>query len=197
MDRPREYYNLQRPNKSKSLPNVFNREEIEKLLQAPKNMKHKAILLLIYSAGLRLSEATNLRIKDIHADEGYLFIKDSKGKRDRKTVLSPMVLEYLRTYNTSYKPSYWLFEGQSGGKYSDRSLQAVFQKAKIKSRASPNVSFHSLRHSYATHLHERGTDIKLIQELLGHNDIKTTLRYTHVSKRTLEGIISPFDDLKI
>ena len=120
MDRPREYYNLQRPNKSKSLPNVFNREEIEKLLQAPKNMKHKAILLLIYSAGLRLSEATNLRIKDIHSDEGYLFIKDSKGKRDRKTVLSPMVLDYLRTYYKTYKPSYWLFEGQTGGKYSDK-----------------------------------------------------------------------------
>ncbi len=108
-----------------------------------------------------------------------------------------MVLDYLKIYYKAYRPSYWLFEGQSGGQYSDRSLQAVFQKAKIKSRVSPNVSFHSLRHSYATHLHERGTDIKLIQELLGHNDIKTTLRYTHVSKRTLEGIVSPFDDLNI
>ena len=159
-------------------------------------MKHKAILLLIYSTGLRLSEATNLRIKDIHSDEGYLFIKDSKGKRDRKTVLSPMVLEYLRTYYTSYKPSYWLFEGQSGGKYSDRSIQQVLRNAVEVSGVNPWGTVHTLRHSFATHLLLNGTNLRVIQTLLGHSSSKTTEIYTHVLAVNNKTVKSPLDFLQ-
>jgi integrase/recombinase XerD len=113
LERPREYYNIQRPKKSSHLPNIFSKDEIKRLLQTPQNLKHRCILLTIYSSGLRISEALNLRIADIHSDEGYLFIKDSKGKRDRKTILSPILLQVLRSYYKAYKPAYWLFEGSA------------------------------------------------------------------------------------
>jgi integrase/recombinase XerD len=196
LERPREYYNIQRPNKSKTLPNVFSPEEVDKLLKAPENVKHKAVLLLIYSAGLRLSEATNLRVKDIHSDEGYLFIKDSKGKRDRKTVLSPMVLDYLRTYYKKYKPSYWLFEGQTGGKYSNRSIQQILRHAVEVSGVNPWGTVHTLRHSFATHLLLNGTNLRVIQTLLGHSSSKTTEIYTHVLAVNNKTVKSPLDFLK-
>jgi integrase/recombinase XerD len=196
LERPREYYNIQRPNKSKTLPNVFSPEEVDKLLKAPENVKHKAVLLLIYSAGLRLSEATNIRVKDIHSDEGYLFIKDSKGKRDRKTVLSPMVLDYLRTYYKKYKPSYWLFEGQTGGKYSNRSIQQILRDAVEVSGVNPWGTVHTLRHSFATHLLLNGTNLRVIQTLLGHSSSKTTEIYTHVLAVNNKTVKSPLDFLK-
>ena len=156
------------------------------------------MLFLAYSAGLRISEVVNLRVKDIHSARMVINIKGAKGKKDRMVVLSEGILDLLRKYYTSYQPKYWLFEGQDNEEsYSTRSLQMVFHRAKREAKIIQDVTFHSLRHSYATHLHERGTDIRLIQELLGHNDIRTTLRYTHVSTRTTEYIISPFDNLKL
>ena len=188
---------LPRPKKEKKLPVVFTMEECLQIFRVVDNPKHKLLLLVGYGSGLRVSEIVNLKWEDIYFEEQKIHVKNAKGKKDRMVALSEGILELLRKYYSVYKPKDWLFEGQYGGQYSARSIQAVFQKAKIRARVSPNVSFHSLRHSYATHLHERGTDIKLIQELLGHSDIKTTLRYTHVSNRALEGISSPFDDLKI
>ncbi|MCA0363010.1 MAG: tyrosine-type recombinase/integrase [Bacteroidetes bacterium] len=175
----------------------MSEEQVADLLNSIDNLKHKTMIYLAYSAGLRVSEVINLKVQHIHSARMVINIKGAKGKKDRTVKLSEGILVLLRKYYQTYKPKEWLFEGQYGGQYSDRSLQAVFQRAKQQSKIKSDVSFHSLRHSYATHLHERGTDIKLIQELLGHNDIKTTLRYTHVSQRTLEHIKSPFDDLNI
>lgn len=156
------------------------------------------MIYLAYSAGLRVSEVVNLKIKDIHSERMVINIKGAKGKKDRTVALSQGILELLRKYYVAYQPKNWLFEGQFDGEpYSIRSLQSIFHRAKNEAKILQDVTFHSLRHSYATHLHEAGTDIKLIQELLGHNDIKTTLRYTHVSNRTLANIKSPFDSLNL
>ncbi len=145
-----------------------------------------------------MSEVVKLKISDINSARLVITIKGAKGKKDRTVALSEGTLGLLRKYYSAYKPTDWLFEGQySNSPYSTRSLQQIFHRAKEAAKIQQPVTFHSLRHSYATHLHESGTDIKLIQELLGHNDMATTLRYTHVSKRTLEGIKSPFDALRL
>lgn len=117
LGKPRAYYDIQRPKRSMSLPNVLSMKEVETFINTPKNLKNKAILYTVYSAGLRLQEVLNLRVEDVHSDDGYLFIKAAKGKKDRKTVLSPILLNLLRSYYKAYKPSYWLFEGQHGQQY--------------------------------------------------------------------------------
>ena len=197
--REKLFVEIPRPKKPYLLPNVLAISQVERLFSKLENLKHKTMLFLAYSAGLRVSEVVNLRIKDIHSERMVINIKGAKGKKDRTVILSEGILELLRKYYLTYKPKTWLFEGQYGEdcQYSSRSLQQIFHRAKESAKILQDVTFHSLRHSYATHLHERGTDIKLIQELLGLNDIKTTLRYTHVSNRTLEKIVSPFDQLKI
>ncbi len=192
------FFDLPRPKKQLLLPNVLAMSQIELLFAQLENLKHKTMLFLAYSAGLRVSEVVNLKIEDIHSARMVINIRAAKGKKDRTVVLSAGILELLRKYYKAYLPSYWLFEGQNKPEqYSRRSLQQIFQRAKIKAKIKQDVSFHSLRHSYATHLHERGTDIKLIQALLGHNDIKTTLIYTHVSNLTIETVKSPFDQLNL
>ncbi len=198
LKRERFFVEIPRPKKKIILPNVLAISQVEKLFTQLENLKHKTMIYLAYSAGLRVSEVVNLRIKDIHSARMVINIRGAKGKKDRSVALSEGILELLRKYYVVYQPKDWLFEGQYNGEpYSTRSLQSIFHRAKDAAKIIQNVTFHSLRHSYATHLHEAGTDIKLIQELLGHNDIKTTLRYTHVSKRTLENIKSPFDSLKL
>lgn len=192
----RTYYDIQRPKKSKNLPNIFSKEEISKIISVTTNLKHKAILLTIYSAGLRVSEAVNLRIKDIHSDEGYLFIKDSKGKRDRKTILSPILLGVLRQYYKKYKPGYWLFEGQEGGKYSTKSIQQILRKAIDISGVNPWGTVHTLRHSFATHLLQEGVNLRIIQTMLGHSSSKTTEIYTHVLSINNKIVKSPLDFLE-
>ncbi|MEZ4902151.1 MAG: site-specific integrase [Spirosomataceae bacterium] len=196
LGKPREYYDLQRPNKAKSLPNVFTKEEIQKIIQATENIKHKAILLTIYSAGLRISEAINLRVKDINSDDGNIFVKDSKGKRDRKTVLSPILLKVLRVYYKQHRPSYWLFEGQEGGQYSAKSIQQVLRKAIDASGVNPWGTVHTLRHSFATHLLQEGVNLRMIQSMLGHSSSKTTEIYTHVLAVNNKTIKSPLDFLE-
>ncbi len=198
LQRERFFMEIPRPKKRIILPNVLAINQIEKLFAQLENLKHKTMIYLAYSAGLRVSEVVNLKIKDIHSERMVINIRGAKGKKDRIVALSEGILELLRSYYTTYKPTDWLFEGQYAGEpYSARSLQSLFHRAKEAARIRQDVTFHSLRHSYATHLHEAGADIKLIQELLGHNDLKTTLRYTHVSQRTLERIKSPFDALNL
>lgn len=198
LGRQRIFIDIPRPKKKITLPNVLAISQVEKLFAQLENLKHKTMIYLAYSAGLRVSEVVNLKIKDIHSERMVINIKGAKGKKDRMVALSQGILELLRKYYIVYKPSDWLFDGQyTGEPYNTRSLQSIFHRAKDAAKIRQDVTFHSLRHSYATHLHEAGTDIKLIQELLGHNDIKTTLRYTHVSNRTIEAIKSPFDSLNL
>ena len=198
LGREKFFFDIPRPKKPIQLPNVLAISQIELLFSKLENLKHKTMIFLAYSAGLRVSEVVSLRVKDIHSARMVINIKGAKGKKDRMVILSQGILELLRRYYSSYRPKEWLFEGQDKEEpYSIRSLQMVFHRAKSEARIIQDVTFHSLRHSYATHLHERGTDIRLIQELLGHNDINTTLRYTHVSTRRVENVISPFDNLNI
>ena len=154
------------------------------------------MLSLIYSCGLRRSELLNLKPADIDSKRGIIIIRQSKGKKDRIAPLSPKILEMLREYYKGYKPKIWLFEGQiENTKYDERSLSNVLKQALTKSKISKPVSLHWLRHSYATHLLESGTDLRYIQELLGHSSSKTTEIYTHVSTKSIQQIKSPFDDL--
>lgn len=192
---PREYYNITRPKKSKDLPNVLSLEEVRQLINQPTNLKHKTILHIIYGGGLRIGEVLRLRVKDIRSDDGYIFIKDSKGKRDRHTVLSPVLLELLREYYKQFKPAYWLFEGQEGGQYSAQSIQSIFRSAVKATHVNPWSTPHTLRHSFATHLMERGVNIRYIQSALGHASTKTTEVYTRVVGINNKTLKSPLDTL--
>jgi len=190
---PRSYYNIQRPKKHKTLPNVLGEQDVLKLLQSPKSLKHKAILCLLYSAGLRISEIPKLRIEDIRSTEGYIFVKGAKGKKDRRTVLSVSLLSLLREYVKKYKPSYWLFEGQSGGQYTTSSIQKIFRRAVKESNINPWATPHTLRHSFATHLLQQGANLRYIQSMLGHASSKTTEIYTHVMTINNSQVKSPLD----
>lgn len=188
------FWEIPRPKKRFILPKVISEEKIVKHLFAVENLKHRTILLLAYSAGLRVSEAVSLKLSDIDSDRMQIFIRSGKGKKDRIVPLSKTILLLLRGYYNEYKPKLWLFEGQIKGEpYSVRSAQIIFREACTKLMLPVNVGFHSLRHSYATHLLDGGTDVKYIQNLLGHNDIKTTLRYLHVTNKDLGRIESPLD----
>lgn len=187
---------IQRPRREKRLPNVLSKVEVKSILESPTNLKHRAMLSLIYACGLRRSELLNLTLKDILSDRNLLFIRQSKGKKDRVVPISSKLIDLLRDYYKAYKPKNWLFEGQqSGEKYSERSIQLVLNHAVTKAKINKPISLHWLRHSYATHLLESGTDLRYIQELLGHSSSRTTEIYTHVSTRNLQQIRSPFDDL--
>jgi integrase/recombinase XerD len=188
--------NIQRPRREKRLPNVLSKQEIKAILEAPANLKHRAMLSLIYACGLRRSELLNLSLSDVHSDRNLLFIRQSKGKKDRVVPISNKIIEMLREYYKAYKPKTWLFEGQiPNTKYSEMSLAKVLKQALKKAGNQKPVSLHWLRHSYATHLLESGTDLRYIQELLGHASSRTTEIYTHVSTKNLQQIRSPFDDL--
>lgn len=187
---------IHRPKREKVLPNVLSKEEVKAILEAPKNLKHKAMLSMIYSCGLRRSELLNLKPNNIDSKRNVVIIRQSKGKKDRITPLSPKILELLRNYYKEYSPKTYLFEGQEKNtQYSARSLEEVLKKSIKLATINKPVTLHWLRHSYATHLLESGTDLRYIQELLGHNSSKTTEIYTHVSTKNIQQIKSPFDDL--
>lgn len=187
---------IERPKKTHLLPNVLSKEEVKEILEAHRNIKHKTMLCLIYSCGLRCSELLQLRPTDIDSKRNIVLIRQAKGKKDRITPLSLKILELLRIYYQLYKPKTYLFEGQEPGTiYSAKSLQSVLKQALEKCNIKKPVTLHWLRHSYATHLLESGTDLRYIQELLGHNSSRTTEIYTHVSTKSLQHIKSPFDDL--
>ena len=195
LGRDRMLYDVKRPKKAQTLPNVLSEAEVLRLLNSPTNLKHKTILYAIYSAGLRRSEVINLRVQDIKSDEGYIMIKGAKGKKDRNTVLSKTLLTLLREYYKKHKPSYWLFEGAAGGKYSATSVQKIFQKAVKESGCNAWATPHTLRHSFATHLMQAGTNLRYIQSALGHESPKTTEIYTHVLRINNKTIESPLDIL--
>lgn len=193
--RERFLIEIPRPKKPLKLPKVIAPADIKKLFEATPNLKHNTMLKLCYGLGLRVSEIVNLKITDIDSKSMQVFIERAKGKKDRYVNLPQSILVQLRTYFVEYKPKIYLFEGQYGGQYSSRSAQQVFRNALLKAKINKKASIHSLRHSFATHLLEQGTDIRYIQELLGHNDIKTTLLYTEVSDKSIRKIISPLDNL--
>lgn len=187
---------LHRPKRAKVLPNVLSKEEVKQVLNALYNVKHKTMLSLIYACGLRCGELLRLKPNDIDSHRNILIIRQSKGRKDRIAPLSDKMIEMLRAYYRQYKPVYYLFEGQvAGGSYDNRSLQLVLKKAVQIAGITKPVTLHWLRHSYATHLLESGTDLRYIQEILGHSSSKTTEIYTHVSTKNIQRIKSPFDDL--
>lgn len=187
---------IHRPKRAKVLPNVLSKEEIKLILNAHSNIKHKMMLSLIYSCGLRCGELLALQPVHIDSKRNIVLLKNAKGKKDRIAPLSPKILDLLREYYKMYKPITFLFEGSIPGEpYSEKSLQSVLKQALKKVGIKKPVSLHWLRHSYATHLLESGTDLRYIQELLGHSSSKTTEIYTHVSTKSLQQIKSPFDDL--
>ncbi|MDX5481164.1 MAG: site-specific integrase, partial [Hymenobacteraceae bacterium] len=186
---------VERPEKPRRLPTVLSKQEVARLLSVTENLKHRCLLQLLYAGGLRIGEVINLRIADVQSDRNLLFIRGGKGKKDRTTLLSQKLLESLRAYYKAYRPKVWLFEGQTGGQYTVESIRNVFRasmgKAGIQTKATP----HTLRHSFATHLLEQGTDLRYIQTLLGHGSSRTTEIYTHVTSHSLEKITSPLDNL--
>jgi integrase/recombinase XerD len=200
LGRERFFWEIPRPRKKTELPRMFTQEEVTAIINSTVNKKHKTMLMLAYSAGLRVSEVVSLKTADIDSTRMTITIRQAKGKKDRLAALSPVLLVMLREYARVYKPlkNGFLFEGSGkDSPYSSRSLQEVLQAAKKKAGIIRAGSIHSLRHSFATHLVDRGTDISMIQKLLGHNSIKTTLRYLHTSNKDLLKIISPLDDLKL
>jgi integrase/recombinase XerD len=188
---------VERPKKGRALPKVFSKDEVKRILNATRNNKHKLLLWMIYSCGLRRSEVTNIKLTDLDRDRGILHIKEGKGRVDRIVPVSEKVWEKLDEYRASFGPMNYLFEGQKGVRYSVESVYRVFKTALQKAGIKKDVGVHSLRHSYATHLHEAGLDIRYIQELLGHKSSRTTEIYTHVSRRNLVAIRSPIEDIDV
>ena len=187
---------IHRPKRPKTLPNVLSKEEVKAVLEATANSKHKAMLSLIYACGLRSGELLQLRPAHVDSKRMVLIIKAAKGNKDRISPLSMKIVEMLRSYFVAYKPKIYLFEGQKPGEpYDARSLQLVIKQSVNRAAINKPITLHWLRHSYATHLLEAGTDLRYIQEILGHQSSKTTEIYTHVSTKSLQKIKSPFDTL--
>jgi integrase/recombinase XerD len=185
-----------RPKSQKLLPNVLNKEEVKRILDAPGFLKHRAMLSLIYSCGLRCGELLRLKPEHIDSKRNVLVIKQAKGRKDRIAPLSDKTIKLLRDYYKAFQPKFYLFEGEKEGTpYTQRSLQLVLKQSATKAGITKPVTLHWLRHSYATHLLESGTDLRYIQEILGHNSSKTTEIYTHVSTKSIQKIVSPFDTL--
>lgn len=176
------------------IPVVLSREEVEKMINAVTNLKHKAALMLLYSSGLRLQECLHLRPVHIESARMKVRVENGKGKKDRYTMLSRRTLKTLRKYFRVYKPKEWLFEGRYGARYSARSLATIVGRASSKASIGKEVSPHTLRHSFATHLLESGVALPVIQKLLGHASIKTTMIYLHVTEALVDRTISPLDE---
>ncbi len=191
-----EWEEIRRPKKDRLLPVVLSQSEVKAIFEATVNLKHKTILMLIYSAGLRVGEAATIRVSDIDRERGMICVRRAKGRKDRTTLLSEVFLGMLDHYCRIYSPVDWLFAGQEGrGHISIRSIQHVFANACEKAGIRKHATVHSLRHSFATHLLEQGTDIRFIQELLGHQSPKTTMIYTHVSSTSISKIKNPLDSM--
>lgn len=193
LNMPNTYYNLERPRKRTKLPIVLSKEEVKRMIMLTKNLKHKCIISTLYSAGLRRSELLNLELRDVDSERMVIYIKDAKGNKDRYTLLSTTLLEDLRNYFKQYRPKKFLFEGEEGMPYSPTSVGNIVKRASKKANIAKTVTPHTLRHSFATHLLESGTDLRYIQLLLGHNSTKTTEIYTHVSTTNFNSIKNPLD----
>jgi len=200
LGREKFFWEIPRPKKQQLLPRFFNQNDLVAIIKAIGNIKHKVMLMLCYSAGLRVSEVVSMKTRNIDESRMSILIEQAKGKKDRMVALSPVLLVMLRKYISEYNPDPkgYLFAGQwKEEPYSSRSLQLVLAAAKKKAGVLKPGSVHALRHSFATHLLDKGTDVTIIMKLLGHNDIKTTLRYLHVTNRDILQIVSPLDDLNL
>ncbi|MGI9527967.1 MAG: tyrosine-type recombinase/integrase [Weeksellaceae bacterium] len=191
----RMFFDIPRPKTPSTLPKMLSKNEIKSIFNNVSNQKHLLMLKLCYGMGLRVSEVVGLKIHHIDSDRMQVLVCSGKGKKDRYVNLPESVLGLLREYYIAYRPKEWLFEGQYGGAYATRSVQAVFKNAMNKAGICKRIGIHGLRHSYATHLLESGADLRFIQELLGHQSIKTTQIYTHVSNPSIQQIQSPLDNL--
>ena len=194
---PTQYFQIDRPMREQTLPLVLSQDEVARILAQVKNIKHLAMLTTIYSAGLRISELLNLRIRDIDSDNMRIWIRQGKGKKDRLTILSPVLLQLLRKYYSSCKPKNWLFEGPGNLKYSGGSIRKILKRACMRAKINKQVVVHTLRHSFATHLLEQGVNLRYIQELLGHTSSKTTEIYTHVCHSDMIEVKSPLESLNL
>lgn len=195
LDMPQRFYEVERPRKEQKLPIVLSLEETQRLLDSVANLKHRALLTILYSSGLRRQELLSLEIGDILSDRMQIRVRNAKGKKDRYTVLSQKALTLLREYYVAYKPRKWLFEGPDGEPYSASSLMKILRRALRKAKIYKEVTPHTLRHSFATHLLENNVDLRYIQSLLGHGSSKTTEMYTHISTRYTRSIQSPLDTM--
>ena len=187
-----DYY-IERPRRANRLPEIISEAELLKLLKATNNIKHKTIITMLYSSGVRRGELLNLRIQDLDFDKNIIFVRGGKGKKDRTTILADYAILVLKKYLKMYKPNYWLFEGVDRKQYSPTSVLSILRRSSIKAGLNKIVRPHMLRHSFATHMLEQGVDLRYIQTILGHESPKTTEIYTHVSKYSLAKIKSPFD----
>lgn len=194
---PNRFYEIERPRKSQRLPEVLSKEEVIKMLKQASNIKHKCIMALLYSSGLRRNELLNLKIGDIDSKRMRVRIENGKGSKDRYSILSREILNDLRDYYKVWKPKVYLFEGTKGKQYSGVSVGKIVRRSATRAGIKKRVTAHTLRHSFATHLLENGTDLRYIQVLLGHNSSKTTEIYTHVSTKYLMDVKSPFDTLNL
>ncbi|MEM6517176.1 MAG: tyrosine-type recombinase/integrase [Bacteroidota bacterium] len=192
-----DFRNIYPARREKRLPQILALEEVELLISGTKNLKHRTILMTIYDLGLRRSELLNLKISDIDGNRMLVHIKQAKGKKDRVVPLSLKLLEQLREYYKSYRPKIYLFNGRKGEPYSTSSLRSIFTSACQRAKITKYVTLNSLRHAYATHLMDAGVNIRIIQQLLGHANIKTTMRYTRVTTRSVQNVTSPLDFLNI
>lgn len=193
LHRSKYTYQFEQPRSEKKLPVVLNRSEVDVMLDRTKNLKHKCLLMVTYCCGLRVGELTGLKLKDMDMERGTLHIRQAKGMKDRYVFIAKKCIPVLLSYIEIYKPAAFLFEGENGGPYSSRSAQLVFHYAVQRAGINKDVKFHTLRHSFATHALENGTNLRVIQEILGHNSSKTTEIYTHVTQKTLESFRNPLD----
>lgn len=189
-----EISEVERPRARTYLPNILSIDEVKELISSYKNLKHKALILTVYSCGLRRSEVLNLKLNDIDSGRGMIRIKNSKGAKDRDIPLPVPLLGLLRAYFKKFKPKEYLFEGSDGGKYSSSSLRSILIQGVRRTKIRKRITLHSLRHSYATHLVEKQINLRYIQEALGHKSSKTTEIYTKLSKDQMSKMISPIDE---
>jgi len=197
LEMPNRFYSIERPIKKETLPKVISLEEVQSIIKNTNNIKHKCVVSLLYSAGLRRGELLNLKLEDIDSQRMVITIKNGKGNKDRQTILSESVLKDLRIYYIAWKPKEYLFEGVNGGQYTATSILNIIKKAAKKAGIKKNITPHMLRHSFATHLLESGTDLRYIQVLLGHNSTRTTEVYTQVAINNIKAIKSPIELLNL
>lgn len=198
LDIPQRIERINRPRTEKKIPVVLSQEEVMRLISCTTNLKHKTFIMTVYSAGLRVGEACKLRLTDIDSSRMRVIIRNGKGHKDREVSLSEKLRDQLRCYYKKYRPKVYLFSGADPTQpYSHSSAQALIKKYSKISGIKKKVTPHTLRHSYATHLMDKGVDIRNVQALLGHKSIKTTLHYCHLSKTGLKSVVSPLDDLKM
>ena len=197
LEMPNRFYSIERPIKKETLPKVISLEEVQGIIKNTNNIKHKCIVSLLYSAGLRRSELLNLKLEDIDSNRMVITVKNGKGNKDRQTILSKTVLKDLRVYYKEWEPKHFLFESPNGDKYSPQSILQIIKRAAKKAGIRKNITPHMLRHSFATHLLENGTDLRYIQVLLGHNSTRTTEVYTQVAINNIKAIKSPIELLNL